>query len=80
MTDVTKSKVETLFGAMMEAEFEFIDAASHYYLGPCGDADCPSKGETGTDAHDRMDNTFFAYADARVKHSDAEEQEPVRVG
>ncbi len=79
MTDVTKPQIEVLFDAMMEAEFEFIDAASHYYLGPCGDPECCAKTQTPTEAHDHMDVAFFTYADARRAHSEAEEQEPVRV-
>ena len=80
MNDVTKPQIEVLFDAMMEAEFEFIAAASPYYLGPCGDSECCTKTQAPTEAHDRMDEAFFTYADARLAHNDAEEAEPARVG
>ena len=80
MTNVTKSKIETLFDAMMEAQFAFIDAAYDYYAG-CTDPTCAEhKGTSASDLHDEMDIVFYAFADANLAHSDAEEQEPVRVG
>ena len=80
MTDVTKSKVEMLFDAMMEAQFAFLDTAYAYY-GGCSNPECPEhKGKSASDLHDEMDIAFYAFADANLAHSDAEEQEPVRVG